>query len=275
MKNGGLQHMKNTDFDFKRIAQGYKNRPFLHKQVIAQFQNDIDKQQFAFGLDIGCGSGLSTKALRSVCANVIGTDISPEMINVAREVCGQDENIAFLVSSAEDLTMSDLPISNPAIKNARIDIVTAAGAIQWIDKDIFLSNMHQLMNEDGYLLIYDFAISDTMLENPAYTDWWHDQYLMEFPRPYRNESIWKNEDTAPYGFCMLHQLDLKMEHPFDLPSFIEFMMIQSNVNAKIENGERKEQDVYQWFQKTLSPIFHDQTQHFIFKGYSWYLKNKM
>lgn len=274
MQNGGLQQMKNTDFDFKRIAQGYKNRPFLHKQVITQFQNDIGKQQFALGLDIGCGAGLSTKALRSICTNVIGTDISSEMINVAREVCEQDENINFLVSSAEDLKMSNLSISNLVIKNAKIDIATAAGAIQWIDKDTFLSNMHQLLNEDGYLLIYDFAISDMMLENPAYTDWWHNQYLMNFPKPYRNESIWKNEDVTPHGFCMIHQLDLKMEHPFNLESFIEFMMIQSNVNAKIESGERKENDVYQWFQKTLSPIFHDQTQRFIFKEYSWYLQKK-
>lgn len=266
--------MKSTDFDFKRIAQGYKNRPFLHKQVIERFQNDIGGQPFALGLDIGCGAGLSTKALKIICTNVIGTDISPEMINVAREVCGQDENIAYLVSSAEDLEISDLSISNLPVEDIKIDIATAAGAIQWIDKDTFLSNMHQLMRENGYLLIYDFAISDVMLENPAYTEWWHNQYLIEFPRPYRNESIWKNEDVTPHGFRMLNQTDLKMEYRFDLASFIEFMMIQSNVNAKIETGEKKEEDVSQWFHKTLSPIFHDQSQCLVFKGYSWYLQNK-
>lgn len=259
--------MKNTDFDAKRIAQGYKNRPFLHKQVIEQFQNDIGRQQFASGLDIGCGAGLSTKALRAICTNVIGTDISSEMINVAKEVCEQDENTTYLVSSAEDLKMS-------AVNNRKVDIVTAAGAIQWIDRDTFLSNMHEIVKDNGYLLIYDFAISDIMSGNPAYTGWWHDQYLVAFPRPYRDESVWKSEDVAPYGFCMIDQIDLKMEHPFDLASFIEFMMIQSNVNARIESGERREGDVRQWFQKTLTPIFRDRTQHLVFKGYSWYLQNK-
>lgn len=259
--------MKNTDFDYKRIAQGYKNRPYLHKQVIEQFQKDTGGQQFGLGLDVGCGAGLSTKALKAICTNVIGTDISPEMINVAREVCDQDRAITYRISSAEDLTVSALAASS-------IDIVTAAGAIQWIDQDPFLSNMHQLMKPDGYLLIYDFAISDTMLENPAYTDWWHNQYLMEFPKPYRNESIWKSEDVAPYGFNMISQIDLTMEHLFDLKAFIKFMMIQSNVNAKLENGERMQEDVYQWFHKTLSPIFQDKTQRLIFKGYSWYLQNK-
>ena len=265
--------MKNTDFDFKRIAEGYKNRPYLHKQVIEQFQNDTGGQQFTLGLDIGCGAGLSTKALKSICANVIGTDISSEMIHVAEEVCEQDENITCLVSSAENLKVSDLTVLNLPIEDIKIDIATAAGAIQWIDRDPFLSNMHQLMRDNGYLLIYDFAISDTMLENPAYTDWWHNQYLIEFPRPYRNESVWRNEDVSPYGFRMIDQIDLKMEYSFDLESFIEFMMIQSNVNAMIETGEISVEEVHQWFQLTLSPIFHDQTQHLLFKGYSWYLQN--
>lgn len=263
--------MKNTDFDFKRIAQGYKNRPFLHRQVIEQFQRDIGEQQFTLGLDIGCGAGLSTKALKAICANVIGTDISPEMIRVAKEICEQEENITYLVSSAENFKISDLAILHLSIEDVKIDIATAAGAIQWIGKDIFLSNMHQLMKENGYLLIYDFAISDMMPGNPSYTDWWHNQYLIEFPRPYRNESIWKNEDVLPHGFHIIKQIDLKLEHLFDLTSFIEFMMIQSNVNAKIETGEKKEADVYQWFQNTLSHIFQGQTQRLIFKGYSWYL----
>ena len=256
--------MKNTDFDFKRIAEGYKNRPFLHKQVIEQFQIDTGRQQFALGLDIGCGAGLSTKALKAICTNVIGTDISPEMINVAREVCAQDENITYLVSSAEDLSLED----------DKVDIVTAAGAIQWIDRDIFLSNMNKIIRKNGYLLIYDFAISDTMQGNPAYTDWWHNQYLIEFPKPYRNESVWNNEDVTPYGFRIIDQIDLNMEYSFDLESFIEFMMIQSNVNARIEEAGRKEEEVHQWFQQTLSPVFHDQTQCLLFRGYSWYLPNQ-
>lgn len=258
--------MKNTDFDFKRIAQGYKNRPFLHKQVIEIFQNDTGRQQYALGLDIGCGAGLSTKALKAICTNVIGTDISPEMIRVAREVCACDENITYLVSSAEDLTFE--------IADKKVDIVTAAGAIQWIDRELFLSNMSRIMNENGYLLIYDFAISDTMLENPAYTDWWYNQYLVEFPKPYRNESIWKNEDVTPYGFRMNNQIDLNMEHSFELESFIEFMMIQSNVNAKIEENGQEEKAIYKWFQQTLSPIFDNRNQRLLFKGYSWYLQKE-
>ena len=96
--------MENTAFDYKRIAEGYKKRPFLHKQVIERFQKDICGQTFTYGLDIGCGAGLSTKALRMICNQVIGSDISPEMVSVAKEVCQQDTNISFIVSMAENIS---------------------------------------------------------------------------------------------------------------------------------------------------------------------------
>lgn len=254
--------MKNTDFDDQRIAQGYKDRPFLHRQVIEQFQNDTGGQHFELGLDIGCGAGLSTTALKAICTNVIGTDLSPEMIRAAREILVPDSGITYLVSSAENLSLD----------NAKVDIATAAGAIQWIDRDRFLPNLRKIMKAGGYLLIYDFAISDTMVGVPAYTGWWHGQYLAHFPKPYRNESVWKNEHVLPHGFYMVDQNNLIMEYTFDLESFIRFMMIQSNVNIRIEDGTLSEDAGREWFQKTLSPIFQDQAQRLVFKGYSWYLR---
>ena len=56
--------MKNViSFDSARIAEGYKKRPFLHGQVIEQFTERIGQNRFHRGIDIGCGAGLSTKAL--------------------------------------------------------------------------------------------------------------------------------------------------------------------------------------------------------------------
>lgn len=78
--------MTPKDFDFRRIAEGYKNRPFLHKQVIERFQKDITDHIFPNGLDIGCGAGLSSKALKLICRHVTGTDISDEMIAVKNSI---------------------------------------------------------------------------------------------------------------------------------------------------------------------------------------------
>ena len=73
--------MNQITFDAKRIAEGYLNRPWLHKKVMEQFVKDCKiTSNFQNGLDVGCGAGLSTKALRLICDRVTGTDISEQMI---------------------------------------------------------------------------------------------------------------------------------------------------------------------------------------------------
>lgn len=253
--------MDNQSFDSKRIAEGYKERPFLHKQVMEQFLKDSSEQQYQNGLDVGCGAGLSAKALKMICRNVTGTDISPEMIAVAQEICGE-EGYTFFPCKAEE-------VPHPAVP---YDIVTAAGVVQWVERDAFLRNLHQIMCPGGEVLIYDFCISDRMAGCEAYTAWWHEQYLKEFPKPYRNEEVWTQADVEPAGFRMVKQIPLELSYEFDPDAFVKFMMIQSNVNVKIESNERSTDQVRQWFYETLADIFASGKQTAVFTGYSWYLR---
>ncbi len=251
--------MDNKAFDFKRIAQGYKERTFLHKFVIEDFQKISGTRRFSKGLDVGCGAGLSAKALAQICDQTIGIDISPEMIEVAKEVCADNDRIQFAVSSAEAYQC----------KPNQFDLVTAAGVVQWVEVPSFLANMQRMMQSGGWLLIYDFAISDEMLDCPEYTVWWQEQYLKEFPRPYRNEAVWTKEDVEPFGFAVVNQSPSRMEYVFEKDAFISFMMIQSNVNAKIEGAGGNSAEIRKWFERTLEPIFQDGKRTLIFKGYQW------
>lgn len=85
--------MNNKLFDNKRIAHGYaSDRPWLHKYVIERIKSDLNiTKSFHNGLDVGCGAGLSTKALRLICDNVTGTDISSEMIQVCLDTYAASE----------------------------------------------------------------------------------------------------------------------------------------------------------------------------------------
>lgn len=254
--------MAQNSFDFQRIAQGYKDRPFLHKQVIERFQRVVTDRKFARGLDAGCGAGLSSRALKMICSHVTGADISAEMVKAAVEICGDGEGYDFIVSKAEEI---------PSVEGG-YDIVSAAGAVQWIAMGAFLQNLREIMCKDGYVLVYDFGISDRMKGKESYTGWWHEAYLKEFPKPFRNEHVWTAEEVKPYGFFMLGQERYEMEHEFDRDSFIRFMMLQSNVNVKIEGEGRDEEEVRKWFEKSLAPVFGKEKERLIFNGYSWYMK---
>ena len=95
--------MNQITFDAKRIAEGYLNRPWLHKKVMEQFVKDCKiTSNFQNGLDVGCGAGLSTKALRLICDRVTGTDISEQMIQVCQEEYKNDKAYTFYRAKAEE-----------------------------------------------------------------------------------------------------------------------------------------------------------------------------
>lgn len=260
-RNGEIK-VNNKSFDSKRIAEGYKNRPFLHTQVINKLkEEDFQEAHFEYGLDIGCGAGLSTKALKQICMHVTGTDISQEMISIAREVCDSVE-YDFFCEKAEEIHK----------QNYMYDIATAAGVIQWVNQEAFLANLYKVMRQEGKLIVYDFAISDQMIGENTYNDWWHNEYLLKFPKPYRNEKVWTNEQTERFGFHIENQTKYNLEYQFSLDAFIDFMLIQSNVNAQIENESIQIEDVRDWFRRSLACVFNNQEQILIFKGYYWVLK---
>lgn len=252
--------MNSQSFDYKRIAEGYaKDRPFLHGQVIELLKKDLQiTRNFSNGLDVGCGAGLSSKALKLICDKVTGTDISAEMIEAAKDFY-INPCYTFLQSSAEEIRMPE----------NTFDVVTAAGVINWIDEKKFLANLRPLMKEKGILIIYDFWITDRMKESAAYTDWWHNSYLNRFPKPQRKEDTWTKETVAPYGFELKNQKTYFLEYSFDKDAFIRFMMLQSNVNEQIDEKGKSEDEVRTWFENSLAPIFDAQKKILQFEGYYW------
>lgn len=253
--------MDSRSFDSGRIAEGYLKRPWLHKSVMEKVKEDCGMDQpFGNGLDVGCGAGLSTKALKLICDRVTGTDISEAMIEVCQKTYKED-GYSFYQAKAEET----------AIPENQYDIVTAAGVINWVERDKFLKNMSQVMEPGGVLIIYDFWITDQMKDREQYTVWYNEKYLKKFPKPPRKEDVWKQEDLKEY-FVMDKQINYDMFYDFTMAEFIDFMMIQSNVNAKIENGEMTECEVRAWMSESLSNIFESQTRTLCFAGYNWYLK---
>lgn len=254
--------MNNKSFDSQRIAEGYAKRPWLHKDVIEQIKKDNNIIQLENGLDVGCGAGLSTKALRLLCNHVTGTDISPEMVEVCNKLYNGD-SYSFYVAKAEETLMPDVPY----------DIITAAGVINWVDKDAFLHNAESILEPGGLIVIYDFWITDMMEDVPEYTKWYNDEYLQRFPKPFRKEYVWQQKDLGN-TFQLLDQVLYQMTYDFSLSEFVDFMMIQSNVNEKIENGIMTAEEVRAWMTERLSNIFTGEKKTLIFSGYNWYIQKK-
>ena len=73
-------------------------------------------------LDLGCGTGYFSQQLKQLGANVVCADLSPAMLEQARERCGEN-SVTYVHADAEELPFSA----------GEFDIVFSSLALQWCD----------------------------------------------------------------------------------------------------------------------------------------------
>lgn len=112
-----------------------KHRP-AYPSSLYQFIADFCKTgtgSLDSAVDVGCGTGLSTRPLCEHFRHVIGVDVSETQIKMAREAHAQTY-LSFEVSEAERLTF---------MHDASTDLVTVAQAIHWIDQEPFYKEVER------------------------------------------------------------------------------------------------------------------------------------
>lgn len=104
-----------------------------------------------FAIDVGCGSGQSTRVLSPYFSRVVGTDVSPAQIQQASLASKDQDNITFQVGSSEDLS---------AFAEHSVDLVTCCQAIHWFDIPTFYSQVDRILKpQEGILAIYGYHLT--------------------------------------------------------------------------------------------------------------------
>ncbi len=98
-------------------------------------------------LDIGCGNGVSTIRLAEHFKYVEGVDIGPNLIAKAQQ---NYPHLKFTVAAAEDFTT-----------DRKFDLVTSATSFYWMDRDVVLKRLEEILAEKGVFCAYkyDFPIA--------------------------------------------------------------------------------------------------------------------
>lgn len=111
-------------------------------------------------LDLGCGSGASTRALLRELPDidVLGVDASPGMISEARARLASEPRVRFVVGTAQELTAvlaSELPAEGP-----RFDAVLAAYLLRNVpaaERDDVLTVIADHLEPGGVVAIQDYC----------------------------------------------------------------------------------------------------------------------
>ena len=92
-------------------------------------------------LDVGCGTGITTRQLAPRCVHVTGVDISERMLTIARHI--YDPRITYRAATANALPFDD----------ASFDIVAAFSAFHWFPQPSSTREMRRVLKPGGMFLV--------------------------------------------------------------------------------------------------------------------------
>ncbi|XP_078507139.1 putative methyltransferase DDB_G0268948 [Lissotriton helveticus] len=101
------------------------------------------KNPYELAVDVGCGTGDSTRFLAPRFQKVVGIDISEAQIQEAKSV-GSPSNVSYRVGCAENLPFED----------SSVDLITTSVAAHWFNAEEFLKESDRVLKPNGCLAIY-------------------------------------------------------------------------------------------------------------------------
>ncbi|KAM4626944.1 putative methyltransferase, partial [Discoglossus pictus] len=111
--------------------------------LVLHFLQEKKGGPFELAVDVGCGTGRSTRPLAPNFHKVIGIDLSETQINEARKNTSE-ENVSYLVSPVEDIPVED----------SSVDLVNSGLAAHWFPMDKFLKEVDRVLKPNGCIALH-------------------------------------------------------------------------------------------------------------------------
>jgi SAM-dependent methyltransferase len=242
-------------FQHSRVALGYASaRPYLHPEVFSGVREVVRPAgPFRRALDVGCGTGLSSLALRDLAEEVVGVDAALDMLRHAR----REDGIRYVASGAEALPF----------REGTFDLVVACGSMDWVDRPRFMPLAAELTRSGGWLVSLDFGDTGRSPDVPGLARWYDEVFLRACPRPPASDPMITEDEAVRHGFATPLHRDFASACPFTASQYAAFLMTESSVIAAVEYGRKTEAEVRAWLEGELAPLFGREPRRVAFGGY--------
>jgi len=146
-----------TNPDFVQIYGKYRmSTPTVIVDKIMDYLKDGKSTPFTRYVDVGCGSGQSTRGFAPYFQQVIGQDISETQIQEARKL-ETNSNVSYTVGRAENLRCED----------ESCDLVNAGSAAHWFDLPKFFKEAERILVPNGALCMYGYGDGELFYQGCA------------------------------------------------------------------------------------------------------------
>jgi SAM-dependent methyltransferase len=243
-------------YDSERLADAYaRTRPPVHREVIAGARarlQELGAGRAARALDIGCGAGLSTAALAPLADSRVGLEPVATMLRHRHTVA---PGARFIVGVAEHLPFAD----------GSFDLLAAAGALNYGDLDLVLPEVARVLDEGGWLLVYDFS-GGRRLAGDWRLDAWFAAFEARYAYPPGYAMDVRRLPFAAVGLRLEHYEEMEVAIPMTGQAYLAYVLGETNVELALSRGESQEA-VASWCAGTLEPIFGGGAREVLFDAY--------
>lgn len=238
-------------FGLEAAADRYaRGRVPFHPAVLERVR-DLPGVAGGMGLDVGCGTGLSSRALAAVCRRVVALDLSPMMLSRFALVSGVDR----VAARGERLPLRD----------HRVHVVTVSQAMHWLDVPAFLGEARRVLRPGAWVVAYDHFFAPDA--DGAFARWLRGPWLERFPPAGRWPVELGSFVLWAGGRFELQRFDrLRTSQTWSVARFVDYLLSQSSIAAAEERGESMA-DARAWIEEAVHPLFAgSSTRDFAFES---------
>jgi SAM-dependent methyltransferase len=230
-----------SPFGADAVAELYaRGRPDHHAKTIQRVAALLPHAPVERAVDIACGTGMSTAALRAIARTVIGIDLVPAMVDVAVRSGGD----VYAVAEAERLPFT----------SHTFDLVNVASAVHWFDQGAFVSEALRVLDRDGVIALTEHFFLGEMEDGESFTSWMRDGYAVRYPTPPRGRHLTVT-DEVPSGLRLMGKDGWLDEIEMSHEQLVDYLLTQSNTITAVEAGRENRGEVRRWLATETHQFF--------------------
>ena len=237
-----------TGKEYVNIYNHYRPAPPV--DIIQQSLNYLNKSKGLTIIDIGCGTGISTRVWSDYAEKIIGVEPSEEMVGKARELT-KNTNIKYQQGYSNATNLE----SNSA------DIISCSQSFHWMEPKSTLKEIDRLLKDNGVLVIYDVIWPPSV--NHKYEKAYHELFEKvseltsklgeEIAIKWNKKEHLKNIESSNY-FQYTKESYYHKKEKFDKEKFTGIALSQGGLEALIKRGFTTEEIGLNHFRKEIKSI---------------------
>jgi SAM-dependent methyltransferase len=149
-----MDHDETTVDQFTRQAAGFASSETMNDEAAMSLLIEaLDLSPGDSVLDVACGPGIVAVALAPVAGSVVGIDLTPEMLELARERCAENgiENARFEVGDVTEMPFADGEFSRVVCRYALHHVLDPAAVV---------AEIARVCAPGGRVVIADMIVGD-------------------------------------------------------------------------------------------------------------------